>query len=496
MTVNIVPEPQKITLGEEKTVFTLTRLAEIEADEKSEKAKAALLNFAEKVFEISFVGTGREIVILKVDPKISQSEGYRLTVSKDCVLVEGADENGVFWGVQSLCALLFQNDRSLSGVVIEDWPAFHYRAFMLDCSSFFFSVEAVKLFLDAMALHKLNVFHWRLTGDQGWRLELFENFLLTQIGAYRAFTELGNVPHGGYYTQSDIGEILAYAHERCISVVPEFDFPDRTAAALCAYPSLGCGEKKVEVATNFKEKNAVLCLGKESTFDFVFSVLDEAAELFGDGVFHLGGGRPVLKARENCHDCGKKAAELSLESTDGLYDYFFERVVSHLEKKKIKAVLSVHGGGCPKGAIVEITKADGGERAENALAVLFEAADLSLPHGVLSVRECLEASPKLVKEKETLGAVASLYTEAVPSMKKAGKQLFPRLGAFSESVWTKEKSYSRFLEKLQDYEKLLSTIPFDFEKKSAAFPSKLREKSDELLLKRLKKKTARLKDSL
>lgn len=492
MIVNIVPEPQKITLGEEKTVFTLTRLAEISSDEKSEKAKAALLNFAEKVFETQFVGTGRESVTLKVDPKISQNEGYRLTVREDAVLVEGADENGVFWGVQSLCTLLFQNDRALSSVVIEDAPRFHYRAFMLDCSSFFFSVEAVKLFLDAMALNKLNVFHWRLSGDQGWRLELFENFLLTQIGAYRAFTGLRNVPHGGYYTQSDVEKILAYAHERCISVVPFFDFPDKTAAALCACPKLACGEKRFEVATDFKEKKAVLCLGKESTFDFVFSVLDETAELFGDGIFHIGGERAQLGVREGCPDCKKKAAELSLESTDGLYDYFFERVVSHLEKKGVKAIVSVRGGNCPRGAIAQISKVGDAERARDALALLAEKADLSLPHGALSVRECLEGLAELDSKQKTLGAVASLYTEAVPSMEKAGKQLFPRLGAFAESVWTKEKSLSRFSQKLPDYERLISTIPFDFEKRKNAFPSGLRKASDKLALKRLKRKTSRL----
>lgn len=474
MKMNIIPEPQHTETESESAVFTLTRLAEVSADERSERALSSFYSFCKKAFELSFVGTGKESVTLCVRDSVKEKEGYRLTVRENSVLLEGADEAGVFWGVQTLCSLLFQNDCSLCALSIYDYPETSRRAFMLDCSSWFFTPGAVKLFLDAMALNKLNVFHWKLSGDCGWRLELLENYLLTQIGGYRAFTGLGKVPHGGYYTRKDTEDILRYAEERFITVVPELDVPDRTTAAVSAYPFLSCDEKQLSPATDFSDKNGVLCLGKESTYDFMFSVLDEVSEVFKSGLVHLGGKRSKKADRRSCPHCEEKRLSLPGQSDEALYSDFFNRLSVHAQKLGMKAVIRADGYEPPENTVCDCRSKEE-IKAANAKGLLLidSALDLSMPYSVLSVRDCYEH----FREHENAFAYeAILPTQKASDMKKAGTLLFPRLGAFSESVWTKEKkkSFQRFLEKLDDYNKALSFLPFDYAKKRTAFPGAIK----------------------
>ena len=471
MKINIIPEPQQTEVQSENAVFTLTRLAEISADEKSGKALKSFLTFCEKAFELSFLGTGRESVTFCVNGSVREKEGYRLTVRENSILVEGADEAGVFWGAQSLCSLLFQNDRSLCALTIYDYPKTKRRAFMLDCSSWFFTPEAVKLFLDAMAFNKLNVFLWKLSGDCGFRLELFENYLLTQIGGFRAFTGLGKTSHGGYYTREDTFEILRYAKERCITVIPEIDVPDKVTAAVSAYPFLSCDEKQVSPATSFSDTDTVFCLGKESTYDFMFSVIDEMSEVFSGGYIHLGGEKSKKADRSSCPYCEKKRlSSLPEQNENSLYSYFFDRLVCHAQKRKMKAVIRADGFEAPPEAIADCRTKEETAAAEKKGQPRFDCTlDLSKPYSVLSVQDCYEQSYDCEK---LFAAGAVLFTQSASDMKKAGVLLFPRLGAFSENVWTKEerKSFPRFCGKLEDYNRALRFIPLDFAKKSTAFP--------------------------
>lgn len=474
MKTNIIPEPQHIEIESESPVFKLTRLAEISADNKSEKALASFYRFCKKAFEISFVGTGKESVTLCVRGSVKEKEGYRLTVRENSVLIEGADEAGVFRGVQTLCSLLFQNDCSLCALSVYDYPQTERRAFMLDCSSWFFTPEAVKLFLDAMALNKLNVFHWKLTGDCGWRLELFENYLLTQIGGYRAFTGLGKIPHGGYYTRKDTEDILRYAEERFITVVPEIDVPDRTTAAISAYPFLSCDEKQVSPATDFSDKSAVLCLGKESTYDFMFSVLDEVSEVFKSGLICLGGKKSKKADRRSCPHCEEKRLSLPGQSDEALYSDFFNRLSNHAQKLGMKAVIRADGYENPENTICDC-RSEGEIKSakEKGLLLIDSSLDLSKPYGILSVRDCYE---HFRVHENAYAYEAILPTQNASDMKKAGVLLFPRLGAFAESIWTgeKKKNFAHFLEKLDDYNRAVAFLPFDYAKKRTAFPGAIK----------------------
>lgn len=472
MNINIVPEPQRTEIKSERPVFKITRLAEITADEKSQKAYRSLLRFLEKAFEIEVLGTGKESVEMKVTPNITEKEGYRLSVFENRVLIEGADEEGVFWGVQTFCELLFENDRSLCALEIYDYPVVSKRAFMLDCASWFFSADAVKLFLDAMAMHKLNVFHWKLTGNTGWRLELFDNFLLTQIGGFRAFTGLGKVPHGGYYSRKDTEEIINYAAERCITVVPEITLPDNTVAAISAYPFLGCFEKQIDVSTDFKDKKDALCLGKESTYDFLFSAFSEVSDVFKSKVIHIGGERVQKADRSSCPHCKAKMKELSVKDEKELYEYFFERAAGIAASCGLKTVIRLGELGLPNNAIYACESDESAKKAkETGNAWIDSRFDLSLPYGELKTESFFE---KNISEKKPAFAIeARLKTESVLSMKKAGELLFPRLGAFCELAWTKKenRSFLRFNEKIEDYYRLIEFLPFDhMKKRKAHFP--------------------------
>lgn len=470
---DVIPEPQSIKIKSEEPAFSLTRLAELCSDEECEGVMAYFAKFCGEHFGLEFVGTGKEELSFFVTPDLSE-ESYRIFVGEDRVKIEGGSKKGAFWGVQTLLWLLFQNDCSLCALEIEDCPQSKNRGLMLDCSSWFFSPEAVKLILDAMAFHKLDVFHWKLSGNMGWRLELFENFLLSQIGSARAFTGLGKEPHSGFYSQQDVKNILAYAKERFITVVPELDFPDHTAAAVCAYPSLSCRGEETAVPTRFGDTSGCLCLGKEETYDFVFSVLDETAELFGSRYIHIGGGRSKKSPRGTCPHCLEKMKKLGTDES-GLVKDFFEKSAAHLEKRGVKAIIRCNEPGfVPKNAVAEVTSAKKTEK----LQTIDASVALSLPHSEFGVRECYEQSLSVF----SIGTEAVLNTEYAPSMKKAGELLFPRLGAFCEKAWTKKenRSFERFLEKLDSYYAYLDLFGLFASKRKDAFPGRLKGKLEKI----------------
>lgn len=473
MTVNVIPEPQSVRILSGNTVFSLTRLAEFYCDKKSEKAKESFFEFASNCFGLEFVGTGKEKLTFCAVSGLPK-EGYRLTVSENSVRIEGGGEAGIFWGVQTLIQLLIQNDCSLCALEIEDFPRTEKRGLMLDCASWFFTPEAVKLVLDAMAFHKLNVFHWKLSGDMGWRLELFDNLLLSQIGSMRAYTGIGKMPHSGYYSQKDVKDILDYAEKRCIAVVPELDFPDHTAAAVCAYPSLSCFGEETAVPTRFGDASSCLCLGKKEASDFVLSVLDETAELFGSGYIHLGGGRSKKSQRSACPQCLEKMKELGTDES-GLLKDFFSRAAAHLEERGVRVIVrSDEPGLIPTGAVFE--KRSDGE--DSAAPVIDAFCQLSLPYGEMSVEKCYEHALFPL----SIGAEAVLDTEYAPTIKRAGELLFPRLGAFCENVWTKKesRSFADFLLKIDSYFSFLDLLGIYHSNKKDAFPGKARSGFEKL----------------
>lgn len=492
MNYSIIPQPQKIICSE-KEVFTLTRLCEIKAEPCLSKSVKSLEKFLSDSFSLSLLGTGKESIILCLDESIREDEGYLLSVKEDCVTVKGRTPAGVFYGVQTLKQMLMQGNLTLTETEIYDYPALSYRGFMLDCGRYFFTKEAVMLFLEIMALHKLNSFHWHLTDDQGWRAQVETQLLLTEIGSYRSHTNWGKTPHSGYYTKEDMKEIVDYAHSLYIKVIPEIDSPGHTVSAIASYPHISCFDRELTVDTKWGIKYDVLCVGKESTFEFMFSVLDELCEIFTDGVFHLGGDEVPTLRWELCPHCQKRLKEENLSCTADLHTYYLNRLASHLKDKGIETVMwndkkkdymvSPHitwqmwNGDMKEEEIAE--EINKGRPFINSASAYYY---LDLPYGQVPLEKTYGYNPifeGIDGDKKHLfkGIEACLWTEFVPTMKKAGYCTFPRLAAFSETAWTEKenKSYPRFKEKLSSYYAHLEAMGLDFAKLNQAQPKNLRK---------------------
>ena len=209
---------------------------------------------------------------------------------------------------------------------IVDEPAFSYRGFMIDSARHMQTIDEIKKYILAAAEFKLNVFHWHLSEDQGFRAQILDKLLLTEIGSYRSHTNFNTRKHEGYYTVDDMKEIVDYAHNLCIKVVPEIDTPGHAVAMIAAYPELSCFDRKLEVATHWGIKHDVLCIGKESTFEFIQTVFDELLEIFTDGMFHIGGDEARYGKWRKCPKCQEKMKEKGIKNERHLQMYFMGRV--------------------------------------------------------------------------------------------------------------------------------------------------------------------------
>ncbi len=477
MTFSVLPQPRAFRVLSDAPVFRLTYLCNLRALPEAADAEADLTAFLEKVFEMDApIGSGREYLYLNIDRSLPDPEGYRLTVEKNKVTVTGADESGVFWGVQTLKQLLLQGELELPAMEIDDAPRFAHRAFMLDICRHFFTPDAIKRFLDAMALHKLNVLHLHLSDDQGWRVEIYSRLLLAQIGGFRADPAYGGKPYGGFLSKADVADLVAYAAARHIRIVPEIDMPGHSIAAIAAYPFLSCSGKERSVTSRVGIHRDILCAGKESTYEFVFSVLDEICEMFPSGMIHIGGDEVPLQHWTQCPDCQKRIRDLGLADEKALYEAFMRRVAEHLRQRG-QRVFAWHNK--------ELSPSFGDEivlhhwnRPPQTQAPFIDANwlvyYLDHSHGTLPLKTCYAYEPT-ENGKTPIGLEACLWTEFVATMEKAGFQVFPRLGAFCETAWSirENKDYDRFLAKLPAYERLLQTLPMTFAGRRAANPNAL-----------------------
>lgn len=417
-------------------------------------------------------------VHITLTPDGTQSEeGYTLDIAGNHAEIRAKSEVGAFYALQSLKQLILSCGQTVPALHIEDAPRFPYRGFMLDVGRYFYSVEEVKCFLDRMALQKLNVFHWHLTEDQGWRIEIKKYPKLTAIGARRSHTNFGVRPHGGFYTQAEIREVVQYAHSLYIKVIPEIDMPGHMVSAIAAYPYLSCFDRKLDVATHWGVKHDILCAGKDTTLAFVHDVLDEVAQLFPDGVIHLGGDEAVKMRWKLCPHCQERMRSLGITSEDDLQLWFMTQAADYLDQKGIRTLMWNWDAPAPNGLLrkdigyqlcgVNKQNADeiGRELETGRWAIQSSAYPyyLDFPYGWCNLRQTydLEPAPQALSERarqNLYGVEAPLWTEYVPDMKKADYCTFPRLGAVAESGWTlaQNKDYQRFFSGLDDYYKALA----------------------------------------
>jgi len=485
--ISIIPKPVKLIARTGKFVLDGKTIIEVDStlNDIAKYLKNLLKSATGLDVQIKDISSGdKEVneIVLRINDSLSKlgTEGYVLQSSQDRILIEGVEPAGVFYGLQTLRQLLpveiesasvvNNKEWSVPCVEIEDYPRFPWRGFMLDVGRHFFDKALVKKMLDLMALHKMNKFHWHLTEDQGWRIEIKKYPKLIEIGSKRKETQAGGflsksrdgIPHEGFFTQVDIKEIVKYATERFIKVVPEIDMPGHIMSALAAYPELSCTGGPFEVSTRFGIRKDVCCVGKDSTYGFLEDVLNEVIELFPSQIIHLGGDE-VPKARwEECSDCQARMNKEGIENEKQLQDYFTNRIVDYISSRGRTAMgwnqilsdtLKEDVGQFwmfNKNEVLEHLK----KGRKMVMSDYFHTyLDYSYIMTPLRKTYLYEPVPKkLEKEKHAniLGIETPLWTEWVETLKRLGWQTFPRFTAIAEVGWTpkSERNFKSFKKRL------------------------------------------------
>jgi len=407
-----------------------------------------------------------------------EKEGYRLTISNKKIRIEASGPSGFQHGLVSLAQMVKHNGLPLPQVIIEDSPKFGYRGMHLDVARHFFSVNEVKKYLDYMAYYKYNNFHWHLTEDQGWRIEIKKYPKLQEVAAYRKETLIGHYndqPHqfdgkryGGYYTQEEVKDIVAYAAARNINVIPEIEMPGHAQAALAAYPYLGCEPtKKYEVATKWGIFEDVYCFTEE-TFKFLEDVIDEVIDLFPSSYIHIGGDECPKEAWKKSAFCQELIKKEGLKDEDGLQSYFITRMEKYINSKGRKIIgwdEILEGGLAPNATVMSWRGIEGGiEAARHGHDVImtpgthcyFDHYQSDSPDEPVAIGgyttvekvygwEPIPDSLETDKRKHILGGQANVWTEYIPTYAQVEYMAYARGMAMAEALWTRERDYSRFL---------------------------------------------------
>ncbi len=321
---NVVPLPLSVEVDGSQKPFVLGSDTKILTEKKLDREGDFLRSYISFLPKAGVKGT----VELKTGLKSDNPEAYRITVTPKRITVEGASDAGVFYGVQTLRKSLpadITEAVMMPAGTVSDSPRFAYRGAHLDVVRHFFDADEVKTFIDMLALHNINKFHWHLTDDQGWRIEIKKYPRLTEVGSkrpgtligrYGAGTEIDSIPVEGFYTQDQIRDIIAYAAEHHIEIIPEIDLPSHMMAALASYSELGCTGGPYEVLCTWAGYKDVLCPGKDMTMEFIGDVLSEVMELFPSKFIHIGGDECPKDRWKECPDCQARIAELGIKATD------------------------------------------------------------------------------------------------------------------------------------------------------------------------------------
>lgn len=442
-------------------------------------------------------------------------EGYSLTVNQNQVTLAARQLNGFFYGIQTLKQLLpptpVKTPVSIPALTILDKPRYGWRGMHLDVARHFFPVEFIKKYIDYLAMHKLNTFHWHLTDDQGWRIEIKKYPKLTEKGAYRDGTLIGhalerpqqfdNKRYGGYYTQEEVREVVKYAQDRFITVVPEIEMPGHSLAALAAYPELSCTGGPHQVAQAWGIFEDVFCAGNEQTFTFLENVLTEVTTLFPSPIIHIGGDESPKTRWKACSKCQARIKSENLKDEHELQSYFVQRIEKFLNKKGKKIIgwdEILEGGLAPNALVMSWRGTAGGIAAakQKHQVVMTPSSHVYFDHyqgsqeleplaisgyTPLSKVYAYEPTPsQLTKEEASyiLGAQANLWTEYIPTPEHAEYMLLPRLSALAEVLWTipEKKDWSNFKQRMQQQYKRYEALGANYA--TSAFQAQQQVKID------------------
>ena len=417
------------------------------------------------------------------------NEGYYLSVDESGVRLEAAAVPGLFYAVQTLLQLIppdKSRDESLSvpAVRIEDNPRFGWRGMHLDVSRHFFGTEYIKKYLDLLALHKLNVFHWHLTDDQGWRVEIKKYPRLTEIGGWRV--EADGSRYGGFYTQNEIREIVNYAADRCITIVPEIDIPGHSGALLAAFPQYSCSQNDIEVENKWGVFEHVLCPGREETFAFLKDILTEIAGLFPGEYIHIGGDECVKTPWQKHDLCRKRLAAENLKDENELQSYFIrraEKILNDLDRRLIGWDEILEGGLAERATVMSWRGVEGAVSAASAGhdAVLCPQSHCYFDHyqaesgepkaigGFTPYEKTYEFEPvpddlTEPRARHILGAQGNVWTEYIADFDHVEYMALPRMCAFAETVWSPQnaRNLNDFKQRLQRHYRRLDNMRVNY----------------------------------
>jgi hexosaminidase len=446
-------------------------------------------------------------VFMTIDTAVKNNEGYILTVTGKRITVKAKSAAGLFYAVQTLRqvmpvevetpTVLEDFNLTVPACEIVDEPQFAYRGMHLDVGRHMFPVEYIKRYIDMIAMHKMNTFHWHLTEDQGWRIEIKRYPLLTEVGAFRKETLVGHggkkpfvydgTPYGGFYTQEEVKEIIEYAKSRFITIIPEIEMPGHALAALAAYPELSCTGGPFEVFTRWGVVEDVFCAGKEETFNFLEDVLTEVIDLFPSGYIHIGGDECPKVRWEKCPFCQKRIKEEGLKDENELQSYFIQRIEKFVLSKGRRIIgwdEILEGGLAPEATVMSWRGTAGGIQAAKGKhnVIMTPSRFVYLDYyqcepagqplaigGYLPLERVYsynpmpsELSPE--EQKYILGIQGNLWTEYIPTPEQMEYMAFPRAFAIAESGWTPDrlKDFEDFRARLEVLKKRYNAIGINY----------------------------------
>lgn len=486
---NVVPLPNSVTMtGDEPFELTpSTTVAYPEGNKDMERNAQFLAKYVNDAtgMALSVVpGKAKKGIRLVLDKKVSGEEAYTIMVDKKGVTIAGNTPKGVFYGVQTLRKSLPVGAATVvrfPSVKISDSPRFVHRGMMLDCSRHFFPLEFVKRYIDLIAMHNMNVFHWHLSDDQGWRIEIKKYPELTIKGSRRSGTVIGyntalddSIPYGGYYTQEQAREIVEYARQRYVTVIPEIDMPGHMLAALATYPELGCTGGPYEVGHRWGIYKDVLCVGNDKIYDFCEGVLDEIMQIFPSKLIHIGGDETPTEVWEKCPKCIKRAEDNNM-TVKQVQSYFTSRIEKYVNSRgrRIIGWDEILGGDISQSAVIQSWRdtKHGRIAAEAGHDVImsptshcyfdYSQADEknskyepTLCGGYIPVEKVYAFEPCDENLSESsrphiLGVQANIWAEYLLYPNQVEYQALPRMAALAEVQWTSgKKDYQAFLKRL------------------------------------------------
>lgn len=511
---NIVPLPNQITKIEGKD-FVLSSKTKIVYPKNNPDIERTANFLADYISE----STGYRLetttenqdnsIVLMAQLSTDNNEAYTLKVNEKGILINGATPAGTFYGVQTLRkaipAVAHKKNVVFENIEINDAPRFKYRGMQLDVSRHFFNADSVKRYIDLLAFHNMNRFHWHLTDDQGWRVPIEKYPKLTEIGAYRDETVIGynesntydGKRYGGYYTRDEIIDIIKYARDRFITIIPEIDMPGHMSAALASYPQLGCTGKGYKTATKWGIFDDVLCMGNDSVLQFAFDVLDEITELFPSEFVHIGGDECPKTRWMECPKCQARIKELKLKddkehtAEEKLQSWFMHQVEMHLAEKGRKVIgweEILEGGIGPNATVMSWRGMDGGYTAvkQKHDAIMTPNSHLYFDYyqsedteneplaynGYVPIEKVYSLNPipdKLSpsEQKHIIGVQANMWSEYAPTFRQVEYMVLPRMCALSEVQWCNadRRDFFKFLKRLPKIIEFFQRDSFNYSKR-------------------------------